>query len=124
MVLADKPVINDDTNNLDPALLKVETPSPPPFSCPCLPPPAGADDRRSLDAQELLENIGTLASVYHKPPDSFVSRARLAVTKGDDLETHRFDDSEDGIGAPPVRCQPAPAVNPARSALTAPVSNR
>lgn len=46
--------------------------------------------------QELLDNIGTLSSVYHKPPDNFISRTRLAVTKGDDLETHRFDESEDG----------------------------
>uniref|UniRef100_A0A7S1T750 Beta-adaptin-like protein n=1 Tax=Tetraselmis chuii TaxID=63592 RepID=A0A7S1T750_9CHLO len=69
VVLAEKPVINDDTNNLDPKLLN-----------------------------ELLDNIGTLASVYHKPPDTFISQTRLAVARGDDLETHRFEGSEDGTG--------------------------
>jgi hypothetical protein len=40
--------------------------------------------------------ISTLASVYHKPADSFVSRQRLAVTKADDLSARKFD--EDGEG--------------------------
>lgn len=57
MVLAEKPTISDDSHALDPTLL-----------------------------EELLLNIGTLASVYHKPPESFVSRARLAVARADDLE--------------------------------------
>ena len=49
VVLADKPVISDDTNVIDPHLLDV-----------------------------LLANISTLASVFHKPPEAFVSRVRVA----------------------------------------------
>ena len=48
-----------------------------------------SDDSHSLDPtllDELLCNIGTLASVYHKAPDTFVSRKRLAVTRAEDLE--------------------------------------
>ncbi|KAL8088883.1 hypothetical protein AgCh_038592 [Apium graveolens] len=47
VVLAEKPVISDDSNVLDPSLL-----------------------------DELLANIATLSSVYHKPPDAFVTRVR------------------------------------------------
>ncbi|VFQ82846.1 unnamed protein product [Cuscuta campestris] len=48
IVLAEKPVISDDSNQLDPSLL-----------------------------DELLANISTLSSIYHKPPDSFVSRMKI-----------------------------------------------
>ncbi|XP_057513753.1 beta-adaptin-like protein B [Actinidia eriantha] len=44
VVLAEKPVISDDSNQLDSSLL-----------------------------DELLANIATLSSVYHKPPDAFVT---------------------------------------------------
>ncbi|TYH23661.1 hypothetical protein ES288_A03G031500v1 [Gossypium darwinii] len=44
VVLAEKPVISDDSNQLDSTLL-----------------------------DELLANIATLSSVYHKPPDAFVT---------------------------------------------------
>ncbi|XP_024519584.1 beta-adaptin-like protein B [Selaginella moellendorffii] len=57
VVLAEKPTINDDSNMLEPSLL-----------------------------DELLSNIATLASVYHKPPDSFVSRVRATVQRDDDEE--------------------------------------
>lgn len=50
VVLAEKPVISDDTSRLDPALLNT-----------------------------LLKELASLASVYHKPADTFVSRVRLAV---------------------------------------------
>lgn len=56
MVLAAKPVISDTQDALDPALLR-----------------------------ELLGELGTLASVYHKPAHAFVSRAKLAVQRADDL---------------------------------------
>eukprot|EP00951_Prasinocladus_malaysianus_P021397 scaffold176821_cov46-Prasinocladus_malaysianus.AAC.2 len=46
--------------------------------------------------QELLGNIATLSSVFHKPPESFTSKLRIAVAKGADLETHRFDEDELG----------------------------
>ncbi|KAF6257431.1 beta-adaptin-like protein C [Scenedesmus sp. NREL 46B-D3] len=48
VVLANKPVITDDSSQLEPALLKA-----------------------------LMEQISSLASVYHKPADTFVSRQRL-----------------------------------------------
>jgi hypothetical protein len=52
VVLAEKPVITDDSNNLDPLLL-----------------------------DQLLSQLSTLASVYHKPADTFISRQRMAVQK-------------------------------------------
>ena len=60
MVLAQKPVITDDAGNLDPVLL-----------------------------EKLLRQIATLASIYHKPPEMFVSRQRLAVQKADELQVRR-----------------------------------
>lgn len=51
IVLAEKPVISDDTNAIDPALLEV-----------------------------LLANVSTLAAVFHKPPEAFVSRTKVATT--------------------------------------------
>lgn len=57
VVLAPKPVISDDTSGLEPAVL-----------------------------QQLLAQIGSLASVYHKPADSFVSRQRLAVARAEELQ--------------------------------------
>eukprot|EP00192_Tetraselmis_astigmatica_P008584 CAMPEP_0117676238 /NCGR_PEP_ID=MMETSP0804-20121206/16049_1 /TAXON_ID=1074897 /ORGANISM="Tetraselmis astigmatica, Strain CCMP880" /LENGTH=615 /DNA_ID=CAMNT_0005485329 /DNA_START=20 /DNA_END=1868 /DNA_ORIENTATION=+ len=67
VVLADKPVIDDSSHDIDPALL-----------------------------QELLNNLGTLSSVFHKPPESFVSRTHVAVAKGDDLEKYKFEDEDSG----------------------------
>ena len=61
VVLAEKPVISDDSNQLDPSLL-----------------------------DELLANIATLSSVYHKPPEAFVTRAKSATPRADD------DDYPDG----------------------------
>ncbi|CAL9192301.1 unnamed protein product [Musa hybrid cultivar] len=61
VVLAEKPVISDDSNQLDSSLL-----------------------------DELLANIATLSSVYHKIPDAFVSRAKSATPRPDE------DDYADG----------------------------
>ncbi|TYI15852.1 hypothetical protein ES332_A08G215000v1 [Gossypium tomentosum] len=61
VVLAEKPVISDDSNQLDPSLL-----------------------------DELLANIATLSSVYHKPPDAFVTRVKTASQSTED------DDYPDG----------------------------
>ncbi|KAK4795703.1 hypothetical protein SAY86_028029 [Trapa natans] len=63
VVLAEKPVISDDSNQLDPSLL-----------------------------DELLSNIATLSSVYHKPPDAFVTRVKTATQRSED------DEYPDGIG--------------------------
>jgi hypothetical protein len=57
VVLAPKPVISDDASGLEPHVLS-----------------------------QLLTQIGSLASVYHKPADTFVSRQRLAVARADDLQ--------------------------------------
>ncbi|MEW5304817.1 MAG: hypothetical protein WDW36_007401 [Sanguina aurantia] len=70
VVLADKPVISDDATALDPALLEV-----------------------------LLGQISSLASVYHKPVDSFVSRQRLAVQRADELEGHKFEEEDEAAAA-------------------------
>lgn len=66
VVLAEKPVISDGSNLLDPSLL-----------------------------DELLANIATLASVYHKPPDTFVTRVKTAVQRPD--EDEYLDGSETGF---------------------------
>ncbi len=50
-MLADKPVISDDTNAIDPALLEI-----------------------------LLANVSSLAAVFHKPPEAFVSRVKATVS--------------------------------------------
>lgn len=55
VVLAEKPVISDDSNQLDPSLL-----------------------------DELLANIATLSSVYHKPPEAFVTRVKTTAPRTDD----------------------------------------
>jgi AP-1 complex subunit beta-1 len=60
VVLAEKPVISDTGSGLEPALLDV-----------------------------LLHNISTLSSVYHKPPEAFVSRTRVAVTRAEDIAKER-----------------------------------
>lgn len=64
VVLAEKPVIADDSNQLDPSLL-----------------------------DELLSNIATLSSVYHKPPDAFVTRVKTATQRSEDDE---FPDGSEG----------------------------
>ena len=55
VVLAEKPVITDDSNQLDTSLL-----------------------------DELLANIATLSSVYHKPPEAFVTRVHTSAQKAED----------------------------------------
>ena len=44
----------------------------------------------------LLHELGTLASVYHKPPQSFVSQARLAVQRAEDLAASTSSRTEEG----------------------------
>ncbi|KAI4338682.1 hypothetical protein MLD38_023708 [Melastoma candidum] len=71
VVLAEKPVISDDSNQLDPTLL-----------------------------DELLANIATLSSVYHKPPNAFVTRVKTTVQKTEDEEY--ADANEAGYGESPA----------------------
>lgn len=60
-------MITDDSNQLDPSLL-----------------------------DELLANIATLSSVYHKPPDAFVTRVKTTVQRTEDDDYP--DGSESGYG--------------------------
>ncbi|CAK9156605.1 unnamed protein product [Ilex paraguariensis] len=81
VVLAEKPVISDDSNKLDPSLL-----------------------------DELLANIATLSSVYHKPPEAFVTRVKTAQTSEeieypDGSETGYSDTpAESGASSPATSC--------------------
>lgn len=67
VVLAEKPTISGAQDSTDPALL-----------------------------EELLRELGTLASVYHKPAASFVSKMRLAVHRADDLAAAAVRGSQNG----------------------------
>jgi len=90
VVLAEKPTITDESNALDPALL-----------------------------EQLLGQISTLASVYHKPPDTFVSRTRVAVQKAEDFEEQELPEPvplpADVVAAAPdmMGSMEAPAPTPA-----------
>jgi len=70
VVLAEKPVIVDDSAQLEPALLDL-----------------------------LVENIATLASIYHKPASAFVKRTRIPLGTGmrdeDDEELESEEESSD-----------------------------
>ncbi|KAF8077332.1 hypothetical protein N665_1046s0020 [Sinapis alba] len=83
VVLAEKPVITDDSNQLEPSLL-----------------------------DELLANISTLSSVYHKPPEAFVTRLKPTVQKTEDedyVEGSEIDTSGNPVdGAAPAAAASAP----------------
>ncbi|XP_047337436.1 beta-adaptin-like protein C [Impatiens glandulifera] len=93
VVLAEKPVISDDSNQLDSSLL-----------------------------DELLANIATLSSVYHKSPEAFVTRVKTTQKTDDDDfvdggETGYSESPSQGVdsGASPSSVaarQPAPAPAP------------
>ncbi|XP_016566639.1 beta-adaptin-like protein B isoform X1 [Capsicum annuum] len=72
VVLAEKPVISDDSNQLDPSLL-----------------------------DELLSNIATLSSVYHKPPEAFITRVKTTQKTEDeeyaDAGEQGYSDSPAGV---------------------------
>ncbi|KAH9132233.1 hypothetical protein LEN26_007484 [Aphanomyces euteiches] len=78
VVLAEKPVINDDTFTLEPALL-----------------------------DELIGKISTLASVYHKLPSAFVVRTNIAdIQKQNEEERdtegdERYEETETSDGSAP-----------------------
>ncbi|CAL9172768.1 unnamed protein product [Musa hybrid cultivar] len=104
VVLAEKPVISDDSNQLDPSLL-----------------------------DELLANIATLSSVYHKIPDAFVSRAKSAIPRPDDDDyadggetgySESPSHAVDGAAAPSGAAAVSPAQSrqqpPATTAISAP----
>ena len=62
VVLAEKPVIGDSREGLDPVLL-----------------------------EELLGELGALSSVYHRPANTFISRTRVEVHRAEDLERQRAE---------------------------------
>jgi AP-1 complex subunit beta-1 len=68
VVLAEKPVIADDTTQMDPALLDL-----------------------------LINNLSTLVSIYHKPAETFVQKVRnpLGVAHDDDDDDDESDDDDD-----------------------------
>lgn len=80
VVLADKPVISDDSNSLEP-----------------------------LQLNQLLAQMATLSSVYFRAPETFVSRTRLAVTRAEELETHKFEESSEGSAATSTSAAAGPA---------------
>ncbi|KAL8141626.1 hypothetical protein V2J09_014658 [Rumex salicifolius] len=84
VVLAEKPVISDDSNQLDPSLL-----------------------------DELLANIATLSSVYHKPPEAFVTRVKAVTQKTEDDEYP--DGSEPGYSESPAHHSSSVASPPSSS---------
>ncbi|KAG4966862.1 hypothetical protein JHK87_032513 [Glycine soja] len=90
VVLAEKPVITDDSNQLDPSLL-----------------------------DELLVNIATLSSVYHKPPDAFVTRTHSSAQKTEDDDYP--EGSETGYSESPGNPTNGPASPPSAS-YSAPAS--
>jgi AP-1 complex subunit beta-1 len=71
VVLAEKATISAGSQSLEPALL-----------------------------DELIANLGTLSSVYHKPPDTFASRRRAAVLKADEADLD-FGDEDDDVAQMP-----------------------
>eukprot|EP00878_Enallax_costatus_P013222 GHUV01013823.1.p1 GENE.GHUV01013823.1~~GHUV01013823.1.p1 ORF type:complete len:892 (+),score=342.30 GHUV01013823.1:341-3016(+) len=92
VVLTSKPVISDDAATLEPGLLKI-----------------------------LMEQISTLASVYQKPADTFVSRQRLAVQTVDnvgaldavELAASSAPVSDNGVSAAVPAAAPVAAAAPA-----------
>ncbi|OMO58604.1 hypothetical protein COLO4_34497 [Corchorus olitorius] len=88
VVLAEKPVISDDSNQLDPSLL-----------------------------DELLANIATLSSVYHKPPEAFVTRVKTATQRTEDDDYP--DGNEAGYSETPSHAAGASPPNSSSSAYGA-----
>ncbi|KAG7016979.1 Beta-adaptin-like protein C, partial [Cucurbita argyrosperma subsp. argyrosperma] len=93
VVLSEKPVIGDDSNLLDSSLL-----------------------------DELLANVATLSSVYHKPPEAFVTRTKIAQkTDEEDFpegsDTGYSESPAHAGGALPPTTSDAPNSVPKRLAL-------
>lgn len=84
VVLAEKPVIGDDSNLLDSTLL-----------------------------DELLANIATLSSVYHKPPEAFVTRVKTVSQRIDDDDYP--EGSNSGHSEPPANAASGGGASPTTS---------
>ncbi|PWA71743.1 adaptin family protein [Artemisia annua] len=92
VVLAEKPVISDDSNQLDSSLL-----------------------------DELLANIATISSVYHKPPETFITRVKTVQTTEEEFpdgieggypETSSSLVADNGASPPPSSSNHAAAKQP------------
>eukprot|EP01105_Mastigella_eilhardi_P011217 TRINITY_DN2595_c0_g1_i1.p1 TRINITY_DN2595_c0_g1~~TRINITY_DN2595_c0_g1_i1.p1 ORF type:complete len:899 (-),score=327.34 TRINITY_DN2595_c0_g1_i1:108-2804(-) len=82
VVLADKPLIKDTSSTIEPALLN-----------------------------DLVKYLATLASVYHKPPESFVSKARQTKAfkiQEEEEEEDQYDVQQEGQSPAPAGTSPAP----------------
>ncbi|XP_010002079.1 PREDICTED: AP-1 complex subunit beta-1 isoform X6 [Chaetura pelagica] len=89
VVLAEKPLISEETDLIEPTLL-----------------------------DELICYIGTLASVYHKPPSAFVEGSRGVVHKSLPPRTGSIESPESPDAAPPgVQGTEQPAVIPTQGDL-------
>ncbi|NXX86549.1 AP1B1 protein, partial [Urocolius indicus] len=89
VVLAEKPLISEETDLIEPTLL-----------------------------DELICYIGTLASVYHKPPSAFVEGSRGVVHKSLPPRTGSSESTESPDAAPSgVQAQEQPAVIPTQGDL-------
>ncbi|KAG2490456.1 hypothetical protein HYH03_011092 [Edaphochlamys debaryana] len=82
-----------------------------------------ADDSLSLDPS-LLEALvsrylATVAAVYHRPPETFVSRQRLAVTRADELGARKFEEEDGSVPGAMVSDNNAAAVAGAAAAAAA-----
>lgn len=69
VVLAEKPVIADDTTQMDPSLLDL-----------------------------LINNLSTLVSIYHKPAETFVQKVRNPLGVAHEDDDSEDDDDEDDSG--------------------------
>ena len=99
-MLAEKPVISEDSNQLESSLI-----------------------------DELLENIATLSSVYHRPPDAFVTGVKTAqrTEEDDSLIGVKTGYSEspshpvDSAASPPATSSNTPHAAAARQPVAAPL---
>lgn len=78
VVLADKPEIADDTYSLEPSLL-----------------------------EDLMSQLATLSSVYHKPPEAFVMKSLVQSLEGDEEEDMEEEEPVDPNA--PAEHRPSPA---------------
>lgn len=56
---------------------------------------AGSQSLEAALLDELIANLGTLSSVYHKPADAFASKRRAAVLKSDEADLDLGDEEDD-----------------------------
>jgi len=91
VVLSEKPEIADDTFSLEPTLL-----------------------------EDLMSQLATLSSIYHKPPEAFVMKS-LAQVGGDEEED--YEEEEAIEGAPQEFDSPASGSAPAAPAPAAPAAS-